>query len=250
MRKSNEEYASSELILPDVSKITNDSKLLKKNKKEDVKKDNKRDPDATKRRILHAAIAEFSTTGYGGARVEKISKKAQTNERMLYYYFNSKEELFVAVLETVFSQYNEFAKELNLNENDPITGIKTLAIFMWDYYYNHPEFIRLLNSENLYEAKHLRESSTLGNFINPLVQSFKLLLTVGEQKKIFRSNIDAVQFYLTTSALGYYILANRYTLSAVTGRDLIAKDEYEKMKHIHLDVLISYLSNMETAHNN
>jgi len=58
-----------------------------------------RDPEATKRRILDAALAEFSEKGIAGARVDAIAERAGINKRMLYYYFGSKEELFHEILQ-------------------------------------------------------------------------------------------------------------------------------------------------------
>jgi AcrR family transcriptional regulator len=203
----------------------------------------KRDPEATKRRIMEAATKEFAKSGFGGARVDRISKKAQTNERMLYYYFKSKENLFLAVLENVFSKYNEAEKELHLDESMPIKSLCILANFMWDYYYHNPEFIRLLNSENLHEAKHLKQSS-VGNFILPFIEAIGRLANAGIAKGVFKPGLEPVKLYLTISSLGYYILANRHTLSVVTGFDLLNKTEYETVKKMHLDVLISYLTDL------
>ncbi|MDI7047848.1 T3SS transcriptional regulator BspR, partial [Escherichia coli] len=67
----------------------------------------KRDPEGTRRRILLAAAEEFANGGLFGARVDQIARRAETNERMLYYYFGSKEQLFTAVLEHAFSALNE-----------------------------------------------------------------------------------------------------------------------------------------------
>jgi AcrR family transcriptional regulator len=57
-----------------------------------------RDPDATKARILAAAVREFSAKGISGARVDAIAERARVNKRMLYYYFQSKEGLFREIL--------------------------------------------------------------------------------------------------------------------------------------------------------
>ena len=59
----------------------------------------KRDPERTRAKILEAATDEFTKHGLGGARVDRIAKRAGTNERMLYYYFVSKDALFLTVLE-------------------------------------------------------------------------------------------------------------------------------------------------------
>lgn len=57
-----------------------------------------RDPERTKRRILAAALHEFSLHGFAGARVDTIARRAGTNKRMLYHYFEDKDGLFCAVL--------------------------------------------------------------------------------------------------------------------------------------------------------
>ena len=57
-----------------------------------------RDPEATKARILAAAVREFSAKGISGARVDAIAERAHVNKRMLYYYFESKEGLFREIL--------------------------------------------------------------------------------------------------------------------------------------------------------
>lgn len=57
-----------------------------------------RDPERTRRRILAAALKEFSRRGYAGARVDAIARHAKINKRMLYHYFGDKAGLFRAVL--------------------------------------------------------------------------------------------------------------------------------------------------------
>jgi TetR/AcrR family transcriptional regulator len=57
-----------------------------------------RDPEATKARILAAALREFAALGISGARVDAIAARAKVNKRMLYYYFESKEGLFREIL--------------------------------------------------------------------------------------------------------------------------------------------------------
>src|SRR5438093_4524823 len=57
-----------------------------------------REPEGTKRKILAAALQEFSAKGIDGARVDAIAARARVNKQLLYYYFGSKDGLFRAVL--------------------------------------------------------------------------------------------------------------------------------------------------------
>jgi TetR/AcrR family transcriptional regulator len=57
--------------------------------------------DQTRARILDAAVQEFSSNGLAGARTEQIAEAAGVNKALLYYYFNNKQALYDAALETV-----------------------------------------------------------------------------------------------------------------------------------------------------
>ena len=56
------------------------------------------DPDGVRRNIVEVATVEFAQRGYGGARVDAIAARTRTSKRMIYYYFGSKEQLYLAVL--------------------------------------------------------------------------------------------------------------------------------------------------------
>src|SRR6266545_901848 len=53
-------------------------------------------------RILHAARARFLAEGVDGASLRAIARAAGTSIGMLYYYFSSKDDLFLAVVEEVY----------------------------------------------------------------------------------------------------------------------------------------------------
>lgn len=201
----------------------------------------KRDPEGTRRRILDAATEEFAKGGLAGARVDQIARRAETNERMLYYYYGSKEGLFLAVLEKQYAEFRAAEEQLHIVEEDPVAAVRTLARFVWDWYYRNPEFIRLVNSENLHEARHLKKSTQLHQLINPVVNVLADIVKRGQRQGVFRDSVDVSQLYLTISALGYYVLSNRYTISAVIGRDVAAQDEHERFAELHTDMLLAYL---------
>lgn len=202
----------------------------------------KRDPEGTRRRILAAATEEFAKGGLAGARVDQIARRAETNERMLYYYYGSKEGLFLAVLEHKYAEFRAAEEQLHIVEEDPIAAVRTLARFVWDWYYQNPEFIRLVNSENLHEARHLKKSAQLQQLVNPVVDALADIVRRGQEQGLFRDNIDVSQLYLTISGLGYYVLSNRYTISAVIGRDVASQDEHERFAVLHTEMLLAYLA--------
>lgn len=181
----------------------------------------RRDPAAMQRRILQAAMHEFATHGFGGARVERISRRARTVDRMLYYYFGSKDGLFRAVLEDSYEQLGQAEQQLRLADTAPAQAMRELIAFTWHYYLEHPEFIRLLNSENLYRGAHLKKSRRVKSLSFPLLSILAGLLERGAAQGTFRRDVDPVQIYITIAALGYFYLSNQHTLSRFLGVELM-----------------------------
>jgi len=206
-----------------------------------------RDSERNRAAILAAATREFARHGLGGARVDRIAARAKTNKRMLYYYFGSKDALFLAVLENTYASIRNAEQGLSLLDVPPAEGIRRLIRFTWDYYLAHPEFLTLLSSENLHEARHLRRSRNVQAMNSPLIETLGTVLARGREMRIFRNGVDPLQLYVSIAALSYFYLGNNHTLSAVFGRDLAtpqARDE--RLAHM-VDVILGYLSPSASA---
>ncbi|HZN85909.1 MAG TPA: TetR family transcriptional regulator [Burkholderiales bacterium] len=202
----------------------------------------RRDPARNQDRILKAAMAEFARYGLGGARVDRIAARAGANKRMLYYYYGDKEALFLAVLEDSYARIRRAELGLHLLDLDPVQGVRRLVEFTWDYYLKHPEFLTLLNSENLHRARHLKRSRDIAAMHSPLIALLRDLLRRGERTGKFRRGVDPVQLYISIAALGYFYLSNRHTLSTIFARDLLSsRNKSERLKHMTALVL-GYLS--------
>lgn len=178
----------------------------------------------TRENILRAATKVFARHGFAGGRIEQISKSAKSYDRMIYYYFGNKEGLFVAVIEDAYHRFNEAESQVVLNFDDPIEDLKTLVRFMWTYYRDHPEFIALLNNENLQRGKHISKSMRASQYSLRAISLMANVLDNGVQAGLFRPNIRARDIYLMSAALAYFYLSNRYTLSTFLGEDLEAPE--------------------------
>jgi AcrR family transcriptional regulator len=203
-------------------------------------KANGRDPERTRARILEAATAEFAHYGLGGARVDRIAERAGANKRMLYYYFGSKDELFLAALEEAYAHIRSAEQELDLEHRDPREALKKLVEFTWKYYLEHPEFMTLLASENLHKGRHVRRSGRVRELHTPLIETLRGILRRGEREGLFRRGVDPVQLYISIAGEGYFYLSNRYTLSRIFARDLMAPRELAgRARHITQTILNS-----------
>jgi AcrR family transcriptional regulator len=175
---------------------------------------------ATRESILKAAIKVFSKHGFDGGRVEQISKAAKSYDRMIYYYFGSKEGLYIAALEEIYRRFNEAESELHLDESKPREALRAVIRFMWSYYLKHPEFITLLNTENLHRGRHIGKSERAKEYSSPAVGVIERVLRTGAAQGLFRADLLARDLYLTIAGLCYFYLSNRFTLSAFLGEDL------------------------------
>ena len=175
---------------------------------------------ATRETLLKAAIKVFGKQGLNGARVEQISRAAKSHDRMIYYYFGSKEALFVAVIEETYRRFNEAEARLALDLSQPVQALRDVIAFMWGYYQKHPEFITLLNSENLHRGRHIGKSSKAGEYSSPALEVLSRVLGSGVQAGLFRPELRARDVYLMIASMGYFYLSNRYTLSTFLGETL------------------------------
>jgi len=179
-----------------------------------------RDADKSQRSILATALREFAQHGFAGARIDRMAIQADVNKRLIYYYFESKDKLFLAVLERVYADIRTAEQALHLDEMDPAEAIRQLVSFTWHYYLAHPEFITLLNSENLHQAAHLKQSSRIQEMNSPLIALLASVLDRGRRAGLFRDGVDPVQLYISIASVCYFYLSNNATLSAIFGRDL------------------------------
>jgi AcrR family transcriptional regulator len=187
-----------------------------------LRKVNGRRPERTRLSILSSATEEFARYGLGGARVDRIARRAGANKRMLYYYFGDKDGLFLASLEDRYAHIRSAERELALEHLDPREAVKRLVGFTWNYFLEHPEFMTLLNSENLHQGRHVKKSKRVQDMHSPLVETLRTVLLKGEKQGLFRKGVDPVQLYISIAGEMYFYLSNRYTLSRIFGRDLMA----------------------------
>jgi AcrR family transcriptional regulator len=200
-----------------------------------------RDADRSRDAILAAARDEFAEHGLGGARVERIAERAALNKRLIYYYFENKDSLFSAVLEDTYLNIREAEKRLHLTDLTPADAVRKLTEFTWTYYLEHPEFLTLLNSENLHRARHLDGSARVRELNSPLIQTLAEVLERGRRDGSFRGGVDPVQLYISIAGLSYFYLSNNHTLSAIFGRNLMSpKARSERLSHI-CDVILGYV---------
>jgi AcrR family transcriptional regulator len=191
----------------------------------------------TKAKILKIATLEFSSKLFDGARMDRIAARANINKYMLYHYFGGKDGLFTAVLEAMYGSIRESQKDIDAHLS-PSAAMKALIAQTYEVVYKHPEFIGLLNSENIMRARHIRNSQQIRDIYEPLIPTLQSILKRGEASGEFRTGIDPVELYISIGSLCFHFRSNQHTLKAIFDVDLESpKAISRRLDHINEMVL-------------
>ena len=178
------------------------------------------DPERTMAGILDVATREFADKGLSGARIDEIAAATATSKRMIYYYFGSKEGLYVAVLEEAYRRIRQIEAELHLEDLAPEAALRRLVGFTFDYQLANPDFIRLVMTENIHRGEFLAQSTSIQQLNVPVIDTVRGVYQRGVKAKVFRKNVDPVDLHLSISALCFFNVSNRHTVSLIFKRDL------------------------------
>jgi len=201
-----------------------------------------RNAAATKARILKSALTEFGSKGYGGGRIAEIAKRAKCNIRMVYHYFGSKHDLYIACLERVYTDIRSEERALNLQSLEPLAAIEQLVEFTFDHMQKNPDFVRLAGVENTQQGKYIKKVPNVANAAEQLIHNIEKILRRGARAGTISKGIDAFQLYISILSLCYLHLSNRYTLSITYGRSLNDKQWLDNRRHHVTQMIIGFVS--------
>ncbi|MGH8416165.1 MAG: TetR/AcrR family transcriptional regulator [Pseudomonas sp.] len=196
---------------------------------ESPRKSRKNNPEKTRDGILQAAVAEFVAQGLSGARVDAIAERTQTSKRMIYYYFNSKEQLYSEVLEKLYGDIRHTESSLKLDVLEPMAAIQRLVEFTFDHHDRNVDFVRIVCIENIHNGENLKQSPTIRTLSQHVLQALDETLRRGEKAGVFRSGVQAVDLHMLISSFCFYRVSNRHTFSEIFQIEL--EDPQVKARH-------------------
>ncbi len=177
----------------------------------------KRDAADTKRRILKAALNEFATHGFAGARVDRIAQEADVSKPMIYDYFGDKSAVYAAALREAYVKIREAEKKLSLDKLSPNDAVRELVRFTMNHYRRNPWFISLLTIENMRGGQTIRTMSDMPRVQSVLLEQVRNVLQRGKLSGDFCNEMDPRDFYIFVASLCYFPISNTHTLRAVFG---------------------------------
>jgi TetR/AcrR family transcriptional regulator, upper aerobic nicotinate degradation pathway regulator len=161
---------------------------------------------------------------------------------MIYYYFGSKEGLFIAVLEGIYREMDEAESAIRLDAERPVETLTAVIRFVHGYYRNNPEFVTLLNTENLHKGRHIAKSLRAGEYSSHAIAVIREVLASGIAKGIFRADVAAREVYLLIASTGYFYMSNRHTLTAFLGEPLETAEAVKRWEDFAVETVLRAVS--------
>ncbi|WP_191486276.1 TetR/AcrR family transcriptional regulator [Pseudomonas sp. FEN] len=193
------------------------------------RKSRKNNPEKTRENILQEAIVEFVQQGLSGARVDAIAERTHTSKRMIYYYFGSKERLYVEVLEKLYGEIRSTESRLNLTELEPREAIRRMVEFTFDHHDRNVDFVRIVSIENIHKGEYVKQSQVIRSLNVSILSALGEILQRGARQGLFRSGLDPLDVHLLVSSFCFYRVSNRHTIGELFQIDL--PDEQVKARH-------------------
>ena len=178
------------------------------------------DPERTMADIIDVATHEFSEKGLAGARIDVIAEAMRTSKRMIYYYFGSKEGLYIAVLEEAYRRIRHIETELHLEDLRPEDALRKLVGFTVDYQLANPDFVRLVMAENMQRGNYLAQSALIQELNVPAISAIDKLYARGVAEGAFRTGLSPIDIHASISALTFFNVSNQHTFGLIFERDL------------------------------
>ena len=199
------------------------------------------DPARTMAGILEVATAEFAAKGLSGARIDEIAATTKTSKRMIYYYFDSKEGLYIAVLEEAYRRIRKIEQQLHLEDLVPEEALRKLVGFTVDYQWSNPDFVRLVMNENIHRGEFLAQSKTIQGLNIPVIHAVQQVYERGVEQGVFRANLDPLDLHMTMSALSFFNVSNHHTFSLIFKHSLENAANYKARRDSIVETMVRYV---------
>jgi AcrR family transcriptional regulator len=198
------------------------------------------DPEKTKADILAVAFKEFAEQGFAGARVDEIAAQTRTSKRMIYYYFESKDGLYKAVLADYYGRLRGAERSLHLEDHEPLEALKELVGFTFDWHATHPEGVRLIMTENIHQGRYVAELPSAESLNSVIINTVRSIVERGVKAGVIRPEIDPVDLYQSIAALNFFNVSNRYTFSKIFAVDMASPTATAARRASVIDAILKF----------
>ncbi len=183
-----------------------------------------RDSEATKCQILDAAMIEFAVGGLAAARTESIAAKTGVTKAMIYYYFNSKEELYRAVMQRCFNEDLQLVKQLNLDQLTPPQALVTVISNMYQKMCKRPQMASILALESIQNSGKYYPQQTAEILFDQLIGLLERGIDSGDFRPL-ESRHTAINI---VGSCAFYFIARENLQHMWPGQDLLCPEMIDR----------------------
>lgn len=179
--------------------------------------------DVTRTRILDAALSEFSAHGLAGARTDQIAAAAGVNKALLYYYFESKEKLYVAALEMVAGRVRDSTMAVFLRDCSAGERVLRAGLNHFDRILSQREFQSLMQQEMM--RLHKGEGGAMPMLVKRVFAPIQAMYQSMVREGIASGeliDVDWMQIQLATLGANVF-----YFMAAPVWRKLLPLDPFD-----------------------
>jgi len=188
-----------------------------------------RDAEATRASIMDAAEDEFSRYGLQGARTESIAAQTGVTKAMIHYYFESKENLYRAVLRRTFTRRTEQMQVLNLDLLSPTEALTAIFHDLLAEMFRHPTIASILFFESLQNRGQYYREISVASLYGPMIEVLERGIAAGE----FRADLDPRHTAVNLVGMTVFYICASQNLSNLwpDSPDLLSENVFKAHAH-------------------
>lgn len=179
-------------------------------------------------KILVAAEKEISSKGIDRATIDCIAREAGVTKQLIYHYFNNKDQLYSAVLESTTEKILFFSDIEKYEDSSPDEAIRLLVSTIIDGYVDNPGYAKFTLDQALHQGEHISGSSLIIPLMRAFVsETFAPLLERGVETGIFKRGLDPDTVFWMIFNLSVSCFLNEELMSRTTGVDFSSRQAIE-----------------------
>jgi AcrR family transcriptional regulator len=179
--------------------------------------------------------------GLAGARIQSIAAAASVNIALLYYYFETKEKLYAAVLEQVFAEWAQRVEAALNAHGSPSQKLTAYVEAYFDFVAEAPHRPRLVHQEMTQVGRSgmHRVNALATRYVRPVHRKVLQLLRRGHAEGEFRR--VAPDFVYSISAIIVSYFTSSLFIQVVSGRNPLAAAQIAQRRKSVIDTLSAAL---------